>query len=155
MKSPMSSRVLRALYMLQFRIFTKPAMGLGEGLQSDALAKQTDPGRSASCALTRVAARIHAASIGVGDIGFYGNARKPDALRRRQARGAVLPTPLLGGTYEQFGVAVQSLPAKLVPVAVERVLAHFCWNREEGEKASARYVLRHKVETFQPATRRI
>jgi len=48
-------------------------------------------------------------------------------------------------------VAVQSLPARLAPVAVSRVLDHFKQNREEGESFRA-YVLRHKVETFRQLT---
>ena len=32
---------------------------------------------------------------------------------------------LLGGNAAEFGVAIQSLPARLVPAAVERVLEHF------------------------------
>jgi sulfite reductase beta subunit-like hemoprotein len=81
----------------------------------------------------------------VGDIGFYGNARKVD--------GREIPyyLMLLGGTYEQFGVAIQSLPARLAPVAVERVLTHFKENRQEGEAFRA-YVLRHKVEVFRKLT---
>ena len=58
---------------------------------------------------------------------------------------------LLGGTYQEFGVAVQSLPARLAPVAVGRVLDHFKQNRQEGESFRA-YVLRHKVETFRQLT---
>jgi sulfite reductase beta subunit-like hemoprotein len=81
----------------------------------------------------------------IGDIGFYGNARKID--------GKEVPyyLMLLGGTQEQFGVAVQSLPARLAPVAVERVLAHFKENREAGESFRA-YVLRNKVEVFKKMT---
>ncbi|MGD1095216.1 MAG: nitrite/sulfite reductase [Bryobacteraceae bacterium] len=81
----------------------------------------------------------------VGDIGFYGNARKVD--------GREIPyyLMLLGGTYDQFGVAIQSLPARLAPVAVERVLAHFKDNRQENESFRA-YVLRHKAEVFRKLT---
>lgn len=81
----------------------------------------------------------------IGDFGFYGNARKID--------GKEVPYYLmmLGGTQEQFGMAIQSLPARLAPVAVERVLAHFKANRIEGETFRA-YVSRHKVETFRKLT---
>jgi len=81
----------------------------------------------------------------IGDIGFYGNARKID--------GKEVPyyLMLLGGTEEQFGVAIQSLPARLAPVAVERVLAHFKANREAGEGFRS-YVLRNKVEVFRKLT---
>ena len=63
----------------------------------------------------------------IGDIGFYGNARKID--------GKEVPyyLMLLGGTQHEFGVAIQSLPARLAPVAVERVLDHYKEHRAEGE----------------------
>jgi sulfite reductase beta subunit-like hemoprotein len=81
----------------------------------------------------------------VGDLGFYGNARKID--------GKEVPyyLMLLGGTYEQFGVAIQSLPARSVPEAVDRVLAHFKKNRKESE-SFREYVLRHKVQMFRELT---
>jgi sulfite reductase beta subunit-like hemoprotein len=81
----------------------------------------------------------------IGDIGFYGNARKID--------GKEVPyyLMLLGGSQDQFGVAIQSLPARLAPVAVDRVLAHFKQNRQEGESFRG-YVLRYKVELFRTMT---
>ncbi len=81
----------------------------------------------------------------IADFGFYGNARKIE--------GKEVPYYLmmLGGTEEQFGVAIQSLPARLAPVAVERVLAHYKSNRQEGESFRA-YVLRNKAETFKKLT---
>jgi sulfite reductase beta subunit-like hemoprotein len=86
----------------------------------------------------------------IGDFGFYGNARKID--------GKEVPyyQMLLGGGYDEtgimrFGVAVQSIPARLAPVAVRRVLQHYVANREEGETFRS-YVLRHKVETFRLMT---
>jgi sulfite reductase beta subunit-like hemoprotein len=118
-------------------------MGLGAAL-GPMLAKETDP----------VVRRLKINSSGcpnacgqhwVGDIGFYGNARKID--------GKEVPyyLMLLGGTDLQFGVAIQSLPARLVPTAVERVLTHFKANRQEGETFRA-YVLRFKVATFRELT---
>jgi sulfite reductase beta subunit-like hemoprotein len=87
----------------------------------------------------------------IGDIGFYGNARKIE--------GKEVPyyQMLLGGGYDEqgimrFGLAVQSIPARLAPVAVSRVLDHYIANREEGENFR-QYVLRHKVETFRELTR--
>ena len=62
----------------------------------------------------------------IGDIGFYGNARKIDG------REVPYYLMLLGGTQQQFGVAIQSLPARLAPAAVERVLEHFKENRHAG-----------------------
>jgi sulfite reductase beta subunit-like hemoprotein len=81
----------------------------------------------------------------IADIGFYGNSRKID--------GRELPYYLmqLGGTPHEFGLAVQSLPARLAPVAVDRVLAHYQANRQQGESFRA-YVLRFKVETFKKLT---
>jgi sulfite reductase beta subunit-like hemoprotein len=81
----------------------------------------------------------------VGDIGFYGNARKI------QGREVPYYLMLLGGSYEQFGVAIQSLPARSAPEAVERVLEHYKKNREEGE-SFRNYVLRFKVQTFRELT---
>src|SRR5579862_8134774 len=86
----------------------------------------------------------------IGDIGFYGNARKID--------GKEVPyyLMLLGGGYDdggvmRFGVAVQSIPARLAPEAVRRVLGHYLANRQAGESFRD-YVLRHKVETFRGMT---
>ena len=85
-----------------------------------------------------------------GDLGFYGNARKID--------GKEVPyyQMLLGGGYDaegmmRFGVAVQSIPARLAPEAVRRVLEHYVGNRRQGETFRD-YVLRHKVETFRLMT---
>jgi sulfite reductase beta subunit-like hemoprotein len=86
----------------------------------------------------------------IADIGFYGNARKVD--------GKEIPyyQMLLGGGYDaqgvmRFGLAVQSIPARLAPEAVKLVLDHFIANRLEGE-AFREYVLRLKVETFRAIT---
>jgi sulfite reductase beta subunit-like hemoprotein len=86
----------------------------------------------------------------IGDIGFYGNARKiegPDGLKHEVPYYQML----LGGNGEQFGVAIQSIPARLAPTAVGRVLAHYKQNRQEGETFRA-YVMRYKVETFRQLT---
>jgi sulfite reductase beta subunit-like hemoprotein len=86
----------------------------------------------------------------IGDFGFYGNARK--------INGKEIPyyQMLLGGGYDdeglmRFGLAVQSIPARLAPEAVRRVLDHFIANRLDGE-AFRQYVLRYKVETFRTMT---
>jgi len=81
----------------------------------------------------------------VGDIGFYGNARK---IEGREVPYYMM---LLGGTYEQFGVAIQSLPARSVPEAVNRVLTHYKKHRAFGE-SFREYVLRYKVQTFREMT---
>jgi sulfite reductase beta subunit-like hemoprotein len=85
-----------------------------------------------------------------GDFGFYGNARKIDG------REVPYYQMLLGGGYDRqgmlrFGLAIQSVPARLAPVAVQRVIDHFVANRQQGE-AFRDYVLRHKVETFRAMT---
>jgi sulfite reductase beta subunit-like hemoprotein len=86
----------------------------------------------------------------ISDFGFYGNARKID--------GKEVPyyQMLLGGGYDQdgmlrFGAAIQSIPARLAPEAVRRVLHHYVANRQTDETFRA-YVLRHKVETFRVMT---
>jgi sulfite reductase beta subunit-like hemoprotein len=86
----------------------------------------------------------------IADFGFYGNARKID--------GRELPyyQMLLGGGYDhegvmRFGLAIQSIPARLAPEAVSRVLDHFISNRDAGETFRD-YVIRHKVETFRSLT---
>ena len=81
----------------------------------------------------------------IADIGFYGNARKIDG------REVPYYLMLLGGSQHEFGLAIQSLPARLAPVAVERVLTHYKANRQEGETFRA-YVLRHRVEFFKQLT---
>ena len=48
-------------------------------------------------------------------------------------------------------MAVQSIPARMAPVAVERVIEHYVANRQEGESFRD-YVKRHKVETFKKLT---
>lgn len=81
-----------------------------------------------------------------GNFGFYGNARKID--------GKEVPyyQMLLGGGEDKqgilrFGFAIQSIPARLVPTAIHRVLDHYKANRVPGETFRD-YVVRHKVEFF-------
>jgi sulfite reductase beta subunit-like hemoprotein len=119
------------------------SMGLGDAL-SHSVRKYDDP------AIRNMKIRISGCpnSCGqhwVGDLGFYGNARKIE--------GKEVPyyMMMLGGTEQEFAMAVQSLPARLAPVAVDRVLAHFLENREQGE-AFRDYVKRFKVETFKKMT---
>lgn len=85
-----------------------------------------------------------------GDFGFYGNARKID--------GKEVPYYLmmLGGGFDRtgsmkYGLAVQSVPARLVPVAVRRVLDHFVTDRKDGE-SFREYVMRNRVEFFKKMT---
>lgn len=86
----------------------------------------------------------------IADFGFYGNARKVD--------GKEIPyyQMLLGGGYDRdgvmrFGLAVQAIPARLAPVAVQRILDHYIANRIDGE-SFREYVMRFKVEFFRQAT---
>lgn len=86
----------------------------------------------------------------IGDIGFYGNARK--------INGKEVPyyQLLLGGGYDEegmlrFGLAIQSLPARHTPVALRRIIDHYVANRVDGE-SFRQYVVRHKVETFRALT---
>ena len=83
----------------------------------------------------------------VGDIGFYGNARKIDGPEEEVPYYLML----LGGTYQQFGVAMQSLPARLAPVAVGACSSTSRRTAQEGESFRA-YVMRYKVETFRQLT---
>lgn len=86
----------------------------------------------------------------IGDIGFYGNARK---INGKEVPYYML---LLGGGNDaegvmRFGLSVQSIPARLAPAAVTRILDHFIANRQDGENFRA-YVMRFKVETFKKLT---
>jgi sulfite reductase beta subunit-like hemoprotein len=87
----------------------------------------------------------------IADIGFYGNSRKVE--------GREIPyyQMLLGGGRDdegilRFGLAVQSIAARLAPVAVRRVLDHYSAHRLPGE-SFRNYVLRYKVEFFREMTR--
>jgi sulfite reductase beta subunit-like hemoprotein len=84
------------------------------------------------------------------DFGFYGNARKIDG------REVPYYQMLLGGGFDEegimrFGLAVQSVPARLAPEAVTRVLDHYRAHRAPGE-TFRQYVTRHQVETFRALT---
>jgi sulfite reductase beta subunit-like hemoprotein len=86
----------------------------------------------------------------IADFGFYGNARK--------VNGKEIPyyQMLLGGGMDEagmarFGLAIQSLPARLAPMAVQRVLDHYISNRQQGE-SFRQYVMRNKVECFRSLT---
>ncbi|MBI1895822.1 MAG: nitrite/sulfite reductase [Acidobacteria bacterium] len=82
----------------------------------------------------------------IADLGFYGNSRKID--------GKEVPyyQMLLGGGYDgggmmRFGLAISSIPARLAPAAVTRILDHYRASRLAGE-TFREYVMRHKVEHF-------
>jgi sulfite reductase beta subunit-like hemoprotein len=123
-------------------------MNLGAALQ-DAVRGYDDPG------VRRLTIKASGCPNACGhhwiaDLGFYGNARKIDG------REVPYYQMLLGGGYDsdgimRFGLAVQSIPARLAPEAVRRVLEHFLANRCAGE-TFREYVLRFKVETFREMT---
>jgi Sulfite reductase, beta subunit (hemoprotein) len=86
----------------------------------------------------------------IADFGFYGNARKID--------GKEVPYYLmmLGGGYDdagmlKFGLAINSVPARLAPTALGRVVDHFIAHRHPGE-SFRNYVMRYKVEVFKAMT---
>jgi sulfite reductase beta subunit-like hemoprotein len=86
----------------------------------------------------------------LGDLGFFGNVRK------FEGREVPYYQMLLGGGKDasgdlKYGFTIQSIPAKSVPIAVDRVLNHFMANRLQAESFRD-YVLRHKVETFRAMT---
>ncbi len=86
----------------------------------------------------------------IADFGFYGNARKIEG------REVPYYQMLLGGGHDEngdlrFGLAVQSIPARLAPAAVQRVVEHYLDNRESAE-TFRHYVLRYKVEFFRSLT---
>ena len=86
----------------------------------------------------------------IADFGFYGNARKIDG------REVPYYQMLLGGGFDdegimRFGLAVQSVPARLAPEAVSRVLDHYLAHRLARE-TFRQYVMRYKVETFRGLT---
>ncbi len=120
------------------------SMNMGDAL-AEVLLEETDP------AVRKLAIHISGCpnSCGqhwTGDFGFYGNARKID--------GKEVPyyQMLLGGGADEqgvlrFGYAIQSIPARLVPTAIDRVLTHYKGDRREGESFRD-YVLRNKVEFF-------
>lgn len=86
----------------------------------------------------------------LGDLGFFGNVRK------FEGREVPYYQMLLGGGPDRdgmlkYGFTVQSIPAKLAPEAVRRVIEHFIANRQPDE-TFREYVVRNKVETFRAMT---
>jgi sulfite reductase beta subunit-like hemoprotein len=124
------------------------SMNLGEALQG--IARQFDDPQVKQLSIKISGCPNSCGHHWIGDFGFYGNARKVD--------GKEIPyyQMLLGGGYDdqgimRFGLAVQSVPARLAPEAVKRVLDHFVANRLAGETFRD-YVLRQRVETFRSLT---
>ncbi|SPE37157.1 Nitrite/sulfite reductase, hemoprotein beta-component, ferrodoxin domain protein [Candidatus Sulfopaludibacter sp. SbA3] len=123
-------------------------MNLGDALQQTV--RQYDDPRVKQLAIKASGCPNACGHHWIADIGFYGNARKVD--------GKEIPyyQMLLGGGFDEegmlrFGLAVQSIPARLAPAAVERVLDHFIAHHLPGE-SFRQYVLRYKVETFRELT---
>ena len=123
-------------------------MNLGDALQKTV--RQYDDPRVRRLAIKASGCPNACGHHWIGDIGFYGNARKVD--------GKEIPyyQMLLGGGFDEegmlrFGLAVQSIPARLAPAAVEKVLDHFLANALPNESFRS-YVLRQKVETFRALT---
>ena len=124
------------------------SMNLGAALR-ETVASYTDP------AVRELTIKISGCPNSCGhhwiaDLGFYGNARKID--------GKEVPyyQMLLGGGYDgdgimHFGLAVQSIPAKFAPEAVQRILDHFITHKQPDERFRD-YVLRHKVNLFRQMT---
>jgi sulfite reductase beta subunit-like hemoprotein len=127
-------------------------MNLGSAL-SDAMKRYLAANPDAEVAKLRIHASGCPNACGqhwTGDFGFYGNARK---INGREVPYYLM---LLGGGEDgshgmKFGLAIQSLPARLAPVAITRVLDHFREHRQAGESFRD-YVIRHKVETFRTLT---
>ncbi len=120
------------------------SMNLGDAL-AEVLDNETDP-RIRALAIHISGCPNSCGQHWTGDLGFYGNARK--------INGREVPyyQMLLGGGPDQdgvlrFGYAIQSIPARSVPIAIERVFAHFKDTRQDNEEFRA-YVLRFKVEFF-------
>jgi sulfite reductase beta subunit-like hemoprotein len=123
-------------------------MNLGAALQ-DAVRKYDDP-RVKRLTIKASGCPNSCGHHWIADLGFYGNARKVD--------GKEIPyyQMLLGGGYDEqgimrFGLAVQSIPARLAPEAVTRILDHFIANGQEGETFRS-YVMRQRIETFREMT---
>jgi len=124
------------------------SMNLGAALQ-DAVRKYDDP------AVRKLSIKVSGCPNSCGqhwiaDFGFYGNARKIDG------REVPYYQMLLGGGFDdegimRFGLAVQSVPARLAPEAVSRVLDHYLEHRAPRE-TFRQYVMRQKVETFRGLT---
>ena len=84
------------------------------------------------------------------DLGFFGNSRK---INGREVPYYLM---MLGGGIDKdgvmrFGAMVQSLPARLTTIAVDRVLEHFIKDRHAGESFRD-YVLRNKIGFFKELT---
>ncbi len=124
------------------------SMNLGAAL-SEAVSGYTDP------AVRKLSIKISGCPNSCGqhwlaDFGFFGNSKKIDG------REVPYYQMMLGGGLDKDGIlryafTTQSIPAKLAPVAVQRVLNHYIIDRRKTESFRD-YVLRNKVEFFRGLT---
>jgi sulfite reductase beta subunit-like hemoprotein len=124
------------------------SMTLGAALR-DTVQAYTDP------AIRNLAIKISGCPNSCGqhwiaDIGFYGNSRK------FEGREVPYYLMMLGGGPDasgmiRFGLAIHAVPARLAPIAVQRIVEHWSQHRIEGE-TFREYVHRNKVEFFRGMT---
>jgi len=124
------------------------SMNLGAAL-SETVSAYSDP------AIRKLSIKISGCPNSCGqhwlaDLGFFGNSKKIDG------REVPYYQMMLGGGLDKDGMlryafTTQSIPAKLAPVAVQRVLNHYLSDRRKTESFRD-YVLRNKVEFFRGLT---
>jgi sulfite reductase beta subunit-like hemoprotein len=124
------------------------SMNLGAAL-SETVASYTDP------AARKLSIKISGCPNSCGqhwlaDFGFFGNSKKIDG------REVPYYQMMLGGGFDKEGMlryafTTQSIPARLAPIAVRRVLDHYLLDRRKTE-SFREYVLRNKVEFFRGLT---
>ena len=124
------------------------SMNLGAAL-SETVSRYTDP------AVRKLSIKISGCPNSCGqhwlaDFGLFGNSKKID--------GKEVPyyQMMLGGGFDKEGVlryafTTQSIPARLAPIAVRRVLDHYLLDRRKTE-SFREYVMRNKVEFFRGLT---
>ena len=119
------------------------SMNLGAALQ-EAVAALRRPARAQAHASRSAVAPIPAGSTGSPISVFTATRARSMAKRFRTTRCCWAAVTTRDGIM-RFGLAVQSVPARLAPAAVKRILDHYIANRAEGE-TFREYVMRHKVE---------
>ena len=124
------------------------SMNLGAVL-SETVSSYTDP------AVRKLSIKISGCPNSCGqhwmaDLGFFGNSKKVDG------REVPYYQMMLGGGLDKDGIlrfafTTQSIPARLAPAAVRRVLDHYVIDRRKTESFRD-YVIRNKVEFFRGLT---
>ena len=124
------------------------SMNLGAAL-SETVSAYSDP------AVRKLSIKISGCPNACGqhwmaDFGFFGNSKK------MEGREVPYYQMMLGGGLDKDGImryafTTQSIPARLAPVAVRRVLNHYLLDRRKTE-TFREYVLRNKVEFFRGLT---